>query len=99
MTFIDPRAEFMRLYTRGAPLSQVATAYNLTPEEMGLALHYARISKFINGHQAPARPIVVPPPPMPTDRVFCMQCDRMVARAFGEKCTAPFCKAKPAEAA
>lgn len=91
----DPREEFLRLYKRGAPLSHVAMNYNLTPEEIGLALHYARLTKVINKAQK-TRITIGPPPPSYTNKSFCTQCDRLVRLDEGQLCQKPFCKMKVA---
>lgn len=97
----DPRAEFMRLYEKGLSLSKTARIYGLEPEEMGLALHYARLTKLLNNAAGnPQRAFVVAPPVMKPagGKVFCAQCDHAVHPAEADRCSSPFCKAK-AEAA
>ena len=96
----DHRAEFMRLWTRNATIPQVASLYGLTANEMGLALHYARLSKVISN--AARKPLTVAPPApfsQPTDKVWCGQCDSLVPRASVAACASPWCKAKEAKAA
>lgn len=100
MNDTDPREEFMRLYLREKGVQRLAVLFGLSAEEMGLALHYARLSRIINAAQTPRRPITVPPPPSPLEptngRVFCGQCDRAVYPDEAVSCRSRWCKAKVA---
>jgi hypothetical protein len=94
----DPRAEFLRLFMRNTTLATAAAHYGLTAEEMGLALHYARVSKIINKPRFD-RPAIRPPAavnfdPPPPVKVWCVQCDRNVFLDEAERCTSQFCKAR-----
>jgi hypothetical protein len=98
---MDPRAEFHRLFLKNTTLARAAHHYGLTAEEMGLALHYARLSKVLNKASGGKAFTVAPPPPIkvkvtPPDHVWCSQCERRVHLNEAKVCASMFCKARAA---
>ena len=100
--FDDRRLRFRTLYRHNASLKRGAEIFGLTAEEMGLALHYAALSKSMKqlGAQPPSYPPAIEtkweknPHPM-SPKVFCDQCDKLVYRHEAAACHRAFCKAKP----
>lgn len=91
----DPQGDFMDLYRKGTTLREIGLVYGLDAEEMGRALHYARLTKIINTTQKPIRPITLAPPTIvPTDYIWCAQCDRRVHKDNAAQCKSAFCKAQ-----
>lgn len=97
----DRRTTFRSLYRHNASLRRGADLFGLTPEEMGLALHYAMLTKVMRKSGAPAPTYPTPteikwekkPHPM-SPKLFCDQCDRLVYRHEAKDCEKQFCKAK-----
>lgn len=98
----DPREEFHRFYQRGATLKEVRLHYGLSAEEVGLALHYARLSKIVNAPAAPPMPQIrrpkedLSPLQYPNGKTWCDQCEQLVTMAQGAACTSQWCKGREA---
>jgi len=92
---MDHRAEFNRLLMRDARLSQVMQHFGLTPDEAGLALHYARLSKVVSSAGGKAFSISPPIglPSVSDGKSWCNQCERRVSEGEAAKCTSRWCKA------
>lgn len=107
---MDANSEFRRFYSNGATLGQVGSFYGLTCEEMGRALHYARLSKTMNSaaHQEQQRKAAERvtraalakerAANCPIDQAWCAQCERRVYTHEAAACESQWCKAKAAAA-
>lgn len=90
----DHRAQFNRLLMRDARLGEVMKLYGLTPDETGLALHYARLSKVVSDAGGKAFSIAPPTLTARDGKTFCGQCERRVSEGEAEQCSSRWCKAK-----
>ena len=102
--FDDRRLRFRTLYRHNATLKRGAEVFDLTAEEMGLALHYAALAKVMK--QASSKSLTYPKAvetgwdkPPPADKLWCDQCDQIVGADKADNCPSPWCKAKAARAA
>lgn len=104
---MDALSEFRRLYSSGATLGQAGAFFGLSCEEMGKALHYARLSKTMRtaakaeeqrqateqiARVALAKQRAANAPE--PDRTWCTQCERRVFVHEAAACKSRFCKAK-----
>lgn len=94
MTCIDRRYHFRTLYRADAPLKRAAALFGLTAEEMGIALHYAALTKAMQPAPNLPKAIYLEWDKPVHNRVFCDQCDRLVKREEAGICSSQFCKAK-----
>lgn len=98
----DPSAEFHRLYRANARPSSIASYYGLTADEMGRALHYARIAKVMKlaeekrQKQADLAKRLAAASALPAapNRIWCVQCERRVSPDSARACSSQFCKAR-----
>ncbi len=105
---MDHAAEFYALQEARTPLRKVARHYGLTLDEMGRALHYARIAKTMKEAaerqaqrdlaQRLSQSLRQQPDKsfQPPAKQWCVQCERRVSANEAASCASAWCKAKVA---